>query len=68
MSGTPLVLAPTRPAACQFGVSLLNVRLNIGHRHMLALYPVLFVLAGGAAAWATRRAADSISATLAAAG
>ena len=42
--------------AVVFGASLLNVRLNIGHRHMLPLYPVLFVLAGGAAAWWGSRA------------
>lgn len=30
--------------------------LNLGHRHLLPLYPVLFILAGGAAWWWRRRA------------
>ncbi len=29
--------------------------LNIGHRHMLPVYPVLFVLAGGAGRWPSRK-------------
>jgi hypothetical protein len=29
--------------------------LNIGHRHIIPVYPVLFVMAAGAAAWAGRR-------------
>ena len=28
--------------------------LNIGHRHIIPVYPVLFVMAAGAAAWVTR--------------
>ncbi|MEW6249727.1 MAG: glycosyltransferase family 39 protein [Planctomycetota bacterium] len=39
-----------------FTASVLNARLNIGHRHLLPLYPVLFVFAGAAAAWLMTRA------------
>ncbi|MEW6249729.1 MAG: phospholipid carrier-dependent glycosyltransferase [Planctomycetota bacterium] len=39
-----------------FTASVLNARLNIGHRHLLPLYPVLFVFGGAAAAWLTARA------------
>ncbi len=30
-------------------------RYNIGHRHLLPVYPLLYVLAGGAAAWLTTK-------------
>jgi hypothetical protein len=38
-----------------YATNLISSNLNIGHRHLLPLYPLLFVLAGGAAAWATHR-------------
>lgn len=31
--------------------TLLNTKLNIGHRHLLVTYPAMFILAGGAVAW-----------------
>jgi 4-amino-4-deoxy-L-arabinose transferase-like glycosyltransferase len=35
---------------------VINSRLNIGHRHLLPLYPLLFVIAGAASAWWASRA------------
>lgn len=34
-----------------YGAMLLLSPLNIGHRHMLPIYPALFILAGASAAW-----------------
>ena len=34
-----------------YGVAVLASRLDIGHRHLLALYPPLFILAGAAGGW-----------------
>ncbi|MFH1497940.1 MAG: glycosyltransferase family 39 protein [Verrucomicrobiota bacterium] len=36
-----------------YGVAIITSNLNIGHRHMLPIYPTLFVLAGGC--WAAAR-------------
>jgi 4-amino-4-deoxy-L-arabinose transferase-like glycosyltransferase len=40
-----------------YGLTAVFSRINIGHRHIMPLYPVLFVLAGAAAAWWTWRPA-----------
>jgi 4-amino-4-deoxy-L-arabinose transferase-like glycosyltransferase len=40
-----------------YGLTAVFSRINIGHRHILPLYPALFVLAGAAAAWWTWRPA-----------
>ncbi|HEY1763710.1 MAG TPA: glycosyltransferase family 39 protein [Opitutaceae bacterium] len=45
------------PLLALFGVYWafsLTSHLNIGHRHITPIYPVLFVMASGAAAWITR--------------
>lgn len=34
-----------------YGAACLTAKLNIGHRHMMPVYPVLFVLAGANAHW-----------------
>jgi len=34
-----------------YGAVALNTPLNIGHRHLLPIYPVLFIFAGAAALW-----------------
>ncbi len=47
----PLWLLAAGYAAIAIGSSM-----NIGHRHLLPVYPAMFVLCGGAARWATRRA------------
>jgi hypothetical protein len=38
-----------------YGLFALSSNLNIGHRHLFPLYPPLFILAGGAGAWFSRR-------------
>jgi 4-amino-4-deoxy-L-arabinose transferase-like glycosyltransferase len=40
--------------AVYWASSLLS-QLNIGHRHLLPIYPILFILAGGAASWFHQR-------------
>lgn len=44
---------------CVYWLASINTHLNIGHRHLLPVYPPLFVLAGAAGWWlsSTRRAA-----------
>ncbi len=37
-----------------YGGFMLTSGLNIGHRHIMPIYPVLFVMAAGAAAWVAR--------------
>jgi hypothetical protein len=44
-------LTPLLVLSICYGCALLLTRLNIGHRHMLALYPTLFILAGAAGLW-----------------
>lgn len=39
-----------------YGCTSITARLNIGHRHLLPLYPILYILAGVASAWLTSRA------------
>jgi hypothetical protein len=38
---------------CVYWAFSLTSHLNIGHRHIMPVYPVLFVMAAGAAAWVT---------------
>ncbi len=38
-----------------FWASSLTLKLNIGHRHILPVYPVLYILAGGLGAWLLAR-------------
>ena len=38
-----------------FTLFVINGRVNIGHRHLLPIYPALFALAGGAVAWGATR-------------
>ncbi len=40
-----------------YGLFALSSNLNIGHRHIFPIYPPLFVLAGAAGAWFSRRTA-----------
>ncbi len=43
--------APLWTLLAVYGTAAVASHLNIGHRHLLPVYPVLFLLAGGAAAW-----------------
>lgn len=45
-------LAPLWALILVYGLTSLTTSLNIGHRHLLPLYPPLFILAGAAARWA----------------
>jgi hypothetical protein len=38
-----------------YWTSAISSRLNIGHRHLLPVYPALYILAGGSAAWLNPR-------------
>lgn len=38
-----------------YGGYAIAARVNIGHRHLLPVYPALFAIAGGAATWAAQR-------------
>ncbi len=49
-----------------YGAVAVTSHLNIGHRHLLPVYPVMFILAGGAAAWLRRRHTGAVIALLAA--
>jgi hypothetical protein len=46
--------SPLLILAAVYSVFMLTSGLNIGHRHIMPVYPVLFVLAAGAAAWIGR--------------
>ena len=48
--------APLLVLAVWFGVAVVVTRVSIGHRHVLPVYPVLFIFAGGAGYWLARRA------------
>ncbi len=37
-----------------YAIMAINMNLNIGHRHILPIYPVLYILAGAAVLWAKR--------------
>lgn len=57
-SRTLRLLRPFTPLIVLFvvyGVSSLTIHLNIGHRHILPLYPVLFIWAGAFGGWFTTR-------------
>ncbi|MEX0819672.1 MAG: glycosyltransferase family 39 protein, partial [Pirellulaceae bacterium] len=44
-------LVPIAVPLLIFGAVFLTTQLNIGHRHILPIYPFMFVLAGAAARW-----------------
>ncbi len=50
------VLCLVVPALVYFGIACAS-RLNIGHRHILPIYPFLFVMAGSLVPWARRQRA-----------
>ncbi|HNQ24900.1 MAG TPA: glycosyltransferase family 39 protein [Phycisphaerae bacterium] len=50
----PLLLAGLAALAVTYVALALDSPTNIGHRHLLPLYPMLFVLAGAAVAWWAR--------------
>jgi hypothetical protein len=53
----PVLLAGLLGFAVSYGVVAVFSHLNIGHRHLLPVYPVVFILAGAAAArWTSRTA------------
>ena len=39
-----------------YGIATVTSRYNIGHRHLVPIYPILFVMAGGAVHWLRYRA------------
>jgi len=45
-------------------MAMLTSRINIGHRHLTPIYPLLFILAGACARWATHRAGRVIIASM----
>lgn len=46
-----IALSPLLFFAVVYGLSAITATINIGHRHVLPLYPVLFILAGAAGLW-----------------
>jgi len=52
---SPVLLIGLLGFVAAHGASSVTANLNIGHRHLLPLYPVVCVLAGGAVAWFGRR-------------
>lgn len=58
------ILSPVAPLIVLFGVyaaSSLSSQLNIGHRHLLPLYPVLFICAGSLGSWIAIRRLPAIA-------
>lgn len=57
LAGHPVLwaLAPLIAVLIVYWAASLTSRLNIGHRHLLPIYPPLFILAGAAGRWAWRR-------------
>ena len=51
----PALLAGLLAFGALYGVASVTLDFNIGHRHLVPLYPVVFVLAGAAAAWLSSR-------------
>lgn len=51
----PYELLPLGILIVVYGGAAVASHLNIGHRHILPIYPALFVLAGGAATWLQAR-------------
>ena len=56
----PLEAALLVPVAVYLAVTMLRT-LNIGHRHLLPIYPFLFVMAGRSAAWAAARSRAALA-------
>ena len=54
-SRDPVLLAGLIVFAAIYGGYAINGRVNIGHRHLLPLYPVFFVLASACAVWLSHR-------------
>jgi 4-amino-4-deoxy-L-arabinose transferase-like glycosyltransferase len=50
LAGDLTAVAPLLALFAVYGIFSLTSHLNIGHRHILPLYPVLFILVGGLAA------------------
>jgi 4-amino-4-deoxy-L-arabinose transferase-like glycosyltransferase len=53
--GAPVLLVGVVAFALVYLVYAVNVGINIGHRHLLPIYPLVYVFAGAAVAWATTR-------------
>jgi 4-amino-4-deoxy-L-arabinose transferase-like glycosyltransferase len=53
--GDPVLAAGLGTFVAAYGLASLTADLNVGHRHLLPLYPALFAIAGAAGAWATTR-------------
>ncbi|MFC1463087.1 hypothetical protein ACFLQU_05730, partial [Verrucomicrobiota bacterium] len=58
-------LVPLLTLLCVYWMALLSMNLNIGHRHALATYPAMFILAGGAGAWLRRETRVHLAGTAA---
>lgn len=55
LAGTPRRLSvPLWVLIAVYSLVAIASHLNIGHRHMLPIYPVLFIFAGGAGRWLAR--------------
>ena len=48
-------LTPLLVFLAVYGAATVSSRLNLGERHLLPAYPAVFILAGGAACWLSRR-------------
>ncbi len=59
----PIQLAPLFVIIVVYGVFAWSTRLNIGHRHLLPLYPAIFILCGSCA-WFVIRQRSKIGAAL----
>ncbi|MEO6569291.1 MAG: glycosyltransferase family 39 protein, partial [Opitutaceae bacterium] len=69
LRSTPALLRPVTPLLVLFfvyGIFSLTSHLNIGHRHLLPIYPVLFIAAGSLGRWmgAGRPVAAGLALTL----
>jgi hypothetical protein len=53
--GDPVLAAGLGTFVAAYGLASLSADLNVGHRHLLPVYPALFAVAGAAGAWATTR-------------
>jgi 4-amino-4-deoxy-L-arabinose transferase-like glycosyltransferase len=53
---SPLLLAGLLAVVVSYAAGAIFSRINIGHRHLLPLYPLLFCVAGASAAWWRYRA------------
>ncbi len=54
--GSPRRTDPLWALVAVYSLAAVASHLNIGHRHMLPVYPALFIFAGAAGRWLTRRA------------